>query len=96
MVLFLPQRKGGKSGGKANGTRTKAQSRSARAGLQFPVGRIERLMKKRSYAQRIGGGAPGTSSSSFPPRAVAETKSEEGHVEGICHKRGSDLPITPR
>ncbi|XP_028811106.1 H2A histone family member 1a like [Denticeps clupeoides] len=32
-------------------------SRSARAGLQFPVGRIARLLRKGNYAQRIGSGA---------------------------------------
>lgn len=47
------------SGGKA-GTDTKSQSRSAKAGLQFPVGRVHRLLKKGNYAQRVGAGAPGT------------------------------------
>ncbi|KAK6325478.1 hypothetical protein J4Q44_G00048200 [Coregonus suidteri] len=32
-------------------------SRSARAGLQFPVARIHRLLKKGNYAARIGVGA---------------------------------------
>lgn len=32
-------------------------SRSVRAGLQFPVGRIHRLLKKGHYATRIGTGA---------------------------------------
>ncbi|GAA5878575.1 hypothetical protein JCM16303_002130 [Sporobolomyces ruberrimus] len=49
---------GGKSGGKAGGDATKAQSRSAKAGLQFPVGRIHRLLRRGNYAQRIGAGAP--------------------------------------
>lgn len=58
--------KGGKSGakgGKASGATTgdKAMSRSARAGLQFPVGRIHRMLKKGNYAQRVGAGAPGVS-----------------------------------
>merc|ERR1712093_471355 len=35
-----------------------AQSRSAKAGLQFPVGRIHRMLRKGNYAQRIGAGAP--------------------------------------
>lgn len=52
---------GGKSGGKAGGDATKAQSRSAKAGLQFPVGRIHRLLRRGNYAQRIGAGAPGES-----------------------------------
>ncbi|GAA5972360.1 hypothetical protein JCM3765_000117, partial [Sporobolomyces pararoseus] len=49
---------GGKSGGKAGAADTKAQSRSAKAGLQFPVGRIHRLLRRGNYAQRIGAGAP--------------------------------------
>ncbi|PHT61385.1 Histone H2A.1 [Capsicum annuum] len=31
---------------------------SERAGLQFPVGRIARYLKKGRYAQRVGSGAP--------------------------------------
>lgn len=50
----------GKSSGKATGD-SKTQSRSAKAGLQFPVGRIHRLLKKGNYAQRVGAGAPGQS-----------------------------------
>lgn len=38
--------------------RTPGQSRSLRAGLQFPVGRIDRHLRKGRYAERIGGGAP--------------------------------------
>merc|ERR1712038_1409895 len=37
---------------------TKSVSRSARAGLQFPVGRISRYLRKGRYAPRVGGGAP--------------------------------------
>jgi len=53
--------KGGKAGGKSGKTGaddSKATSRSAKAGLQFPVGRIHRLLKKGNYAQRVGAGAP--------------------------------------
>ncbi|KIO34139.1 hypothetical protein M407DRAFT_151041 [Tulasnella calospora MUT 4182] len=51
--------KSGKTGGKAGAsTEIKGASRSAKAGLQFPVGRIHRLLKKGNYAQRIGSGAP--------------------------------------
>ena len=46
----------GRGKGKAKGT--KAKSRSSRAGLQFPVGRIHRLLRKGNYAQRVGAGAP--------------------------------------
>ncbi len=50
--------KGGKSKGgkgKAKGGKTKPVSRSARAGLQFPVGRIHRFLKSRVHANhRVG------------------------------------------
>ncbi len=36
----------------------KAVSRSAKAGLQFPVGRVARYLKKGKYAERVGAGAP--------------------------------------
>nr|XP_009933354.1 PREDICTED: histone H2A [Opisthocomus hoazin] len=45
----------GKQGGKA---RAKAKSRSSRAGRQFPVGRVHRLLRKGNYAERVGAGAP--------------------------------------
>ncbi|KAG5353557.1 imidazoleglycerol-phosphate dehydratase [Termitomyces sp. Mn162] len=35
-------------------TAVKGSTRSSRAGLQFPVGRIHRLMKKANLAKRIG------------------------------------------
>lgn len=35
-----------------------AQSRSSKAGLQFPVGRIHRFLRKGGYADRVGAGAP--------------------------------------
>jgi histone H2A len=34
------------------------QSRSAKAGLQFPVGRVHRHLRNGRYAARVGGGAP--------------------------------------
>ena len=46
--------KGGK-GGKATSAKKQSQSRSSRAGLQFPVGRIHRYLKRRTAAkQRVG------------------------------------------
>ncbi|KAK2707256.1 hypothetical protein QYM36_015069 [Artemia franciscana] len=39
-------------------TKAKSKSRSGRAGLQFPVGRIHRMLKKGNYAERVGAGAP--------------------------------------
>ena len=46
--------KGGR--GKSSGQRP--VSRSSKAGLQFPVGRIARFMKQGRYAERVGAGAP--------------------------------------
>ena len=45
-------------GGRGKGKSVKSQTRSARAGLQFPVGRISRFLRKGQYAKRVGGGAP--------------------------------------
>jgi len=62
--MSAPAATGGKSGGKGGrggkgkAAGSKAQSRSARAGLQFPVGRISRFLRKGRYAARVGGGAP--------------------------------------
>eukprot|EP01113_Clastostelium_recurvatum_P000205 TRINITY_DN100_c0_g1_i1.p1 TRINITY_DN100_c0_g1~~TRINITY_DN100_c0_g1_i1.p1 ORF type:complete len:168 (+),score=54.84 TRINITY_DN100_c0_g1_i1:98-601(+) len=45
--------RGAKKAGSAS-----SQSRSFRAGLQFPVGRIHRQLREGRYASRIGAGAP--------------------------------------
>ncbi len=59
LFFFLNCRsgKGGKGGkgGKATASKNKPQSRSHRAGLQFPVGRIHRFLKTQVHAhQRVG------------------------------------------
>ena len=61
MLTRLISGKSGKSAGGKAGGEGKSQSRSAKAGLQFPVGRVHRLLKKGNYAQRVGAGAPGVS-----------------------------------
>ena len=48
-------RQGGK--GKSSASR-RSVTKSARAGLQFPVGRLARLMRASRAASRIGAGAP--------------------------------------
>lgn len=40
------------------GKKDQSQTRSSRAGLQFPVGRIHRQLRDGRYAARIGAGAP--------------------------------------
>ena len=49
--------KTGKSG-RGSSAAKKSTSSSAKAGLQFPVGRIGRFLKKGRYAPRVGAGAP--------------------------------------
>ena len=44
--------------GKGGKSAAKSKTRSSRAGLQFPVGRIHRLLRKGHYAERVGAGAP--------------------------------------
>jgi histone H2A len=51
-----PPRTGGR--GKKASSGKKATSRSAKAGLQFPVGRVARFMRKAKVASRVGAGAP--------------------------------------
>ncbi|KAK6917390.1 Histone H2A/H2B/H3 [Dillenia turbinata] len=41
-----------------SGAVKKATSRSIKAGLQFPVGRVARFLKIGKYAERVGAGAP--------------------------------------
>ncbi|KAG9454251.1 hypothetical protein H6P81_007155 [Aristolochia fimbriata] len=41
-----------------SGAAKKSASRSSKAGLQFPVGRIARFLKAGKYAERVGAGAP--------------------------------------
>ncbi|KAK3193942.1 hypothetical protein Dsin_025252 [Dipteronia sinensis] len=45
-------------GGRGKALNTKSVSRSSKAGLQFPVGRIARFLKKGRYSQRVGSGSP--------------------------------------
>lgn len=53
---FLFQKMSGR--GKGGKIKAKGKSRSSKAGLQFPVGRIHRLLRKGNYAERVGAGAP--------------------------------------
>ncbi|KAL6968394.1 hypothetical protein U1Q18_034194 [Sarracenia purpurea var. burkii] len=46
------------AGGRGKPRTSKSVSRSLKAGLQFPVGRIARFLKKGRYAQRVGSGSP--------------------------------------
>ena len=43
---------------KSKGGSGSAKTRSSRAGLQFPVGRVHRHLRDGRYAARVGAGAP--------------------------------------
>ena len=45
-------------GGRGKSGAARAVSRSSKAGLQFPVGRIARFLKQGRYSERVGAGAP--------------------------------------
>jgi len=46
------------AGGRKGGSKKKSVTKSVRAGLQFPVGRLARYLKNGRYAKRVGIGAP--------------------------------------
>lgn len=48
----------GKGANRGKAASSKQVSRSQRAGLQFPVGRISRFLKQGKYSERVGAGAP--------------------------------------
>ena len=58
----------------------KATSRSAKAGLQFPVGRVARYLKAGKYATRVGAGAPVYLAAVLVRRATATRASDAGDV----------------
>ena len=47
----------GKGKGSKVAKKVKSKTRSSRAGLQFPIGRVHRLLKKGNYCERVGSGA---------------------------------------
>lgn len=56
--LMSGKGKGGRTGKGKGKKGASGKSRSAKAGIQFPVGKVGRLLKKGGYAKRIGAGAP--------------------------------------
>ena len=54
LFIMSGKGKGGRGKGKASG---KSTSSAAKAGLQFPVARLNRYMRKGKYATRVGVGA---------------------------------------
>ncbi|KAK5841512.1 hypothetical protein PVK06_003833 [Gossypium arboreum] len=77
--------KKGAGGRKGGGPKKKPVSRSVKAGLQFPVGRIGRYLKKGRYSQRVGTGAP------VYLAAVLEYLAAE--IIWLCYRGNSSLAI---
>merc|ERR1712154_503709 len=83
---------GGKAGKDTGKTKQKAVSRSARAGLQFPVGRIHRHLKSRSFSSGRVGATAAVYSSALLEYLPAEVLELAGNAsKGLKVKR-----ITPR
>jgi histone H2A len=83
--------KGGK-GGKAPSTKRAPQSRSSRAGIQFPVGRIHRFLKARVHSQQRVGATAAVYTSAIMEYLAAEVLELAGNAcKDLKVKR-----ITPR
>merc|ERR1712079_410317 len=81
--------KGGKGKGKGKGG--KSVSRSQRAGLQFPVGRMARYIRNGGYAKRVGGGAP-----VYLASVLEYLTAELLELAGNAAKDNKKLRIVPR
>ncbi|XP_067881486.1 histone H2A-like, partial [Heterodontus francisci] len=78
----------GKTSGKA---RAKAKSRSSQAGMQFPVGRVHRLLRKGNYAERVGAGAP-----VYLAAVLEYLTAEIGELAGHAARDNKQSRIIPR
>ena len=58
MRLIRPGARATTVGARSNRARKASTTRSSRAGLQFPVGRVHRHLRDGRYAARVGAGAP--------------------------------------
>lgn len=67
------------------------RSRSKRAGLLFPVGRIHRLLHRRNYADRVGAGAP-----VYLAAVLEYLVNEIMYNAGYAAWRNKKVRITPR
>jgi len=85
--------KGGKGGrGKgADVTEKKSISKSSRAGLQFPVARLGRYLKKGKYANRVAAGAP-----VYLAAVLEYLTAEVMELSGNAAKDHKKRRITPR
>lgn len=82
---------GGGKGGRGRKAGGKSQSRSARAGLQFPVGRISRYLRKARAAKRLGSGA-----AVYAAAVLEYLTAEVLELAGNAAKDNKRSRITPR
>ncbi|XP_065218116.1 late histone H2A.2.2-like [Planococcus citri] len=71
--------------------KTKQITRSTRAGLQFPVGRILTYLRKGNYASRIGSGA-----AVYLAAVLEYLVAEVAEIAGNAARDNSKKRITPR
>lgn len=85
--------KGVAKNGTAKGGKAKAKSvsRSKRAGLEFPVGRLQRYLRKGNYAERIGIG-----SSVYCAAVLEYLTAELLELAGDAARHNKKARITPR
>uniref|UniRef100_M4ES68 Histone H2A n=1 Tax=Brassica campestris TaxID=3711 RepID=M4ES68_BRACM len=82
---------GTSKGGKGKGKATKYVSRSSKAGLHFPVGRIARFLKAGRYADRVGSGA-----SVYLAAVLEYLAAQVLEVAGNAARHNKKTRITPR
>ena len=72
-------------------SKTKTASKSQKAGLQFPVGRIARYLKKGKYSERVAAGSP-----VYLAAVLEYLAAEILELAGNAAKENKKTRITPR